>query len=77
MTYAIILTSALLAIALAAALVREPRLRRALEALLKKLITAWRARHAEDSSTPTTVDANTADADTTDRLQQTARRTAD
>ena len=47
MTYAIILTSALLAIALAAALVREHRLRKALESLLKKIITAWRSQHAE------------------------------
>jgi hypothetical protein len=46
MTYAIILTSAFLAIALAAALIREHRLRRAVEALLKRIIAAWR-QHAD------------------------------
>jgi len=46
MTYAILLTSALLAVVLAVALVREHRMRRALERLLKKLITAWRAQNA-------------------------------
>ena len=50
MTYAIILTSALLAIALAVALVREHRLRKALESLLKRLTTAWRHEPAETES---------------------------
>jgi hypothetical protein len=50
MTYAIILTSTFLAIALAAALVREHRLRRALEALLKRIIAAWRSQHADTES---------------------------
>jgi len=42
MTYAILLTSALLAVVLAVALVREHPMRRALERLLKKLISIVR-----------------------------------
>ena len=67
MTYAIVLTSALLAIALAAALVREHRLRKALELLLKNLAQAWRSQHAE-TETPTTVDNTAADSPTDNRL---------
>lgn len=68
MTFATILTSAVLAIALAAVLVREHRLRRALESLLRKVITAWRAKYAEDN-TPSDVDAARSDAAPDDRLQ--------
>jgi hypothetical protein len=50
MTYALVLIFALLAIALCVALVREHRLRRALEALLKRIITAWRSQHADTES---------------------------
>lgn len=50
MTYANFLTSALLAIALAGALVREHLLRRALETLLTKIIAARRSQHADAKS---------------------------
>ena len=74
MTYAIILTSAFPAIALAAALAREHRLRRALEVLLKKIIAAWRNQHAEHESSRR-LDNPPTDPAPDDRLQQTARRT--
>ena len=67
MTQAIILCSSILAIALAAALLREHRLRRGLETLLRKLITVWRNQHEDTPS----VDATDTAADPADdRLQQ-------
>ena len=48
----IILASSLLAVVLVAALVREVRLRRALQRLLSRLLTAWRTRHAENPTVP-------------------------
>ena len=74
---AIILASALLAIVLAAALVREHRLRKALESLLKKIITTWRSQHAETETTTTVDNATDADFPADNRLQQTTRRTSD
>ena len=74
MTYAIIVTSALLAIVLAAAPVREHRLRKALEKLLKRIIQAWKSQNAEES--PTTVD-NATDTSPDSRLQRAVRRTPD
>jgi hypothetical protein len=76
MIYAIVLTSPLLAIALAAALVREHRLRRALERLLKRLITAWSAQNADTESARRLADLP-ADSPSDDRLYQTARRASD
>ncbi len=57
MTSAVILASSVLAVVLIVALVREVRLRRALERLLSRLLAVWRKRHAADcNSLPTIVD---------------------
>ena len=50
LTVAIILFNVFLAIALAIAFVREHRLRCALEQLLKRLLSAWRPNHANQTS---------------------------
>ena len=42
MTYVILLASSLLAVVLVLILIREHRLRRALESLLRRLLTRWR-----------------------------------
>lgn len=47
MTQAILFTSSLLVVLLSLALVREIRIRRALERLLARLLTLWRTRHAK------------------------------
>jgi hypothetical protein len=46
-TNAIVLTSSLLAVVLALALVREVRWRRALQKLIQRIFTLWRNRHEE------------------------------
>jgi len=46
--HAIVLASGLLAVLLALALVREVRWRRALQKLVRKLLSLWRHRHEED-----------------------------
>ena len=57
MTAPIILASSVLAIVLVAALVREVRLRRALQRLLSRLLSYWRKHDAKDrTSTPVDVD---------------------
>ncbi len=57
MTAPIILASSVLAIVLVAALVREVRLRRALQRLLSRLLSYWRKHDAENhTSTPVDVD---------------------
>jgi len=48
MTQMIVLASTLLAVALTAALVRQWRMRRALERLLTRLVTFLRNEHAND-----------------------------
>ena len=63
MTSAVILASSLLAVVLVVALVREVRLRRALERLLSRLLAVWRNRHAEDLTTLSTMDNPAADHD--------------
>jgi hypothetical protein len=55
MLSAVILASSLLAVVLVVALVREVRLRRALQRLLSRLLAVWRQRHAEDRSTLSTI----------------------
>jgi hypothetical protein len=54
MTAAIVLASSLLAVLLAVALLREIRLRRALQKLLAKFLILWRthANHRNHSSAP-------------------------
>ena len=47
-----VLASASLALFLVLALVREVRLRRALQKLLIQILTLWRKRHAADPSLP-------------------------
>jgi hypothetical protein len=55
MLSAVILASSLLAVVLVVALVREVRLRRALQRLLSRLLAMWRNRHAEDRSAVSTI----------------------
>jgi len=49
---AILSAGTVLVMVLVLALAREVRLRRALQQLLKKLLTLWRNRHAEHSAGP-------------------------
>ena len=65
MISAVILASSLLAVVLVVALVREVRLRRALQRLLSRLLVVWRNRHAEDRSALSTIvdDPSLADRD--------------
>jgi len=45
MTASVLLASSVLAVVLVLALVREVRLRRALQTLLRRLLERWRSRH--------------------------------
>ena len=48
MSHVILTTGAVLVVLLAVALAREMRMRRALQSLLKKLLSFWRNRDAEE-----------------------------
>ena len=48
MSHVILTASAVLVVLLAVALAREMRMRRALQSLLKKLLSFWRNRDAEE-----------------------------
>ena len=63
MTAPIILASSVLAIVLVVALIREFRLRRALQKLLSKLLYVWRNQHAENLSSTSTHLDNSSHAD--------------
>ena len=52
MTYAIVLSSSLLAVVLVVALVREIRRRRALQLLSSQILKRWRDPHAKDLDEP-------------------------
>jgi hypothetical protein len=64
--YFALAAGALLSAVLALALVREVRLRRALEALLRRLLTTWRKLHAPPDPDPQRADDR--DNDTDQRL---------
>ena len=55
MTLSIVLALSLLAAVLALALLRERRLRLALEALVSKLFNLWRNSHADDNQNKSAV----------------------
>jgi hypothetical protein len=62
MTLPILLASSALVVLLVVALVREVRLRRALQRLLSRLLALWRNPNVEDpSGTPTVVDHSFSD----------------
>jgi hypothetical protein len=61
LSHVILTASAVLVVLLALALAREMRMRRALQSLLKKLLSFWRNRDAED---PVARRGDTADDDT-------------
>ena len=65
MLSAVILASSLLTVVLVVALVREVRLRRALQRLLSRLLSVWRPRHAEERSALSAIvdDSSLADRD--------------
>ncbi len=67
MLSAVLLASSLLAAVLVVALVREVRLRRALQRLLSRLLAVWRNRHAEDHRVPS-ADVGNSVSDPGDRL---------
>ena len=58
MIYAVLLASSALAVVLVLALVREVRLRRALQRLLAKLLSLWRNQNEDDRSSEPAARAN-------------------